>query len=134
MIFIPNIIVSFNDNSDKEYYKRCLRDLFISFEKLSEKELQHKSFIFYDYLLQTSTIEKEKLYLNIENVILDYFHSRNLLLFKDKVIVVQKTHQNRYEFICETPHGILKHKFSSIREFRESSGLKLEKQLRKILY
>ena len=134
MIFIPNIIVSFNDNSDKEYYKQHLRELFLKWEQLSEKELEKRSFIFYDYLLQTSTIEKEKLYLNIENVILEYFHSKNLLLFKDKVRVVQKTHQNRYEFVCETPHGTLRHKFSSIREFRESSGLKLEKQLRKILY
>ena len=71
------------------------------------------------------TIQKIK---KVAEIITDYKKK------KYKVIVVQKTHQNRYEFVCETPHGTLRHKFSSIREFSESSGLRLEKQLRKLLY
>ncbi len=133
--FNPPIIINFETESDvKEFYRDWLRNLLMSFEILNKEELQRKSYEFYSHLLTISTIYRDPLWIKLDKKILEYFHIKGELLFKVDTQVVKKTHQDRYTLKINTKYGNISHRFSSIRECKETTGLDFRKQLRRILY
>ncbi len=133
--FNPIIVVNFgNDESLVDFYRDWLRNLLLHFETLNRDDIQKKAYQFYSHLLQVSTIIRDPLWIRLDQKILDYFHLRGELLFKKSVDVVKKSHENKYVLKIGTRYGDIQHKFSSIRECREVTGLDFRKQLRRILY
>tara|TARA_S200002703_G_scaffold116141_1_gene101686 strand:- start:17 stop:442 length:426 start_codon:yes stop_codon:yes gene_type:complete len=137
--FNPQIIINFNnspeeENETKNYYKNWLRSLLTSFDKLNNEQLQKKSYEYYQHLVKVSTIDRDPIWLSLDRKILEYFHYRGELLFKQTVEPVKKSHKNKYTLNINTKYGAVRHNFSSIRECRETTGLDFRKELRKILY
>ena len=115
-------------------YKEWLRNLLLSFECLAKTEIQQKAYTFYVHLLDVSTITRDSIFVRLDGAILKWFHLKGELLFKKDTTAVKKTHQNRYQLEITTKFGTIFHRFSSIRECRQSTGLDCRKQLRRILY
>ena len=137
--FSPQIIINFNNSPEEEidtktYYKNWLRSLLSSFDEMNKEQIQKKSYEFYQHLVNVSTINRDSLWVSLDQMILEYFHYRGQLLFKGTVEPVKKSHKNKYTLNINTKYGCVTHNFSSIRECRETTGLDFRKELRKILY
>ena len=133
--FNPPIIVTFDpDFTIIDFYKDWLRDLLLSFESLDRETKKKKSYEFYTHILTHSTIHRDPLWLRIDSKILEYFHQKGELRFKTSIRYVKKTHENKYTLKINTRYGDISHRFSSIRECRETTGLDFRKDLRRILY
>lgn len=133
--FNPPIIINLSDELDViDFYKDWLRDLLLSFESLDKESLQKKSYEFYTHILTHSTIYRDPLWIRIDSKILEYFHQKGELRFKSDAGYVKKTHQDRYTLKINTRYGDISHRFSSIRECKETTGLDFRKDLRRILY
>lgn len=120
--------------SVRPIYRNWLREKLFQFEKLNREELQLLAFQFWKHLVESSHFTRDLIWLILDNAFLEYFHSRNELLFKDRVFNVKKSHQDKYTLSVNTKFGNVTHQFSSIRECRDTTGLELRNHLRKILY
>lgn len=119
---------------EKKIYREWAMRKMIELEMLNQDEIQAQAFEFWKHLIFCSKYERDPLWVRIDNAFLEYFHMKDELLFKEKVFNVKKSHKDKYTLSVKTRYGCIHENFSSIRECKDTTGLELRNQLRKILY
>ena len=92
-------------------------------EGLSSEDLQQQSSEFFQWIVKHN-IDSHVVY---AQHLLDYFHSKNLLLTKKEVQTFKKQDKSRYVVIYDMNGKVFSKIYNSIREIREDTGKKPSK-------
>ena len=87
---------------------------------LDDIKLLTQAYLFMKWLIVYNVSSHAK----YAQMLLDFFHSRNLLLHKKSIVTEKKQSKPKYVVIYNMPDNVFSKMYSSVREMREDTGKK----------